>query len=390
MNILALTSLYPHPGRELYAPYNRLQFAALGRRHEVSVVSPVAWPERVRWRGLFAGTPDPLVRDGLRVYHPTYYFPPRLLRSGYGHWYVASVRRVVRRVIREARPDAILTCWAHPDGWAAARLARAAGLPVLLKVIGSDLLVVTGDRRRRARVAESLRGVDGVVAVSRDLADHAVSLGAPTDRVHVVHEGTDLDLFRPGDRAEARSRLGLPAEGRVLLFVGNVLFSKGAGVLVEACRVLTERGAEFRCYLVGRGADETAVRQLVDRYGLGGRVILAGARPQADLPDWYRAADLVVLPSYSEGIPNVLREALACGRPFVATRVGGIPEITRPPAGRLVPPGDPTALADAVQRVLADPPVVDEAARAVNITWDESARLIAQQLENILPHRATG
>ncbi len=139
-------------------------------------------------------------------------------------------------------------------------------------------------------------------------------------------------------------------------------------------------------YVVGRGADAATVRQSVERLGLADRVTLTGPRPQADLPDWYRAADVVTLPSYSEGIPNVLRETLACGRPFVATRVGGIPELVRGPAGRLVPPGDPAALADALAAVLADPPPVTEAERAVNVSWDESARLLAEHLRAVAAH----
>jgi glycosyltransferase involved in cell wall biosynthesis len=94
---------------------------------------------------------------------------------------------------------------------------------------------------------------------------------------------------------------------------------------------------------------------------------------------------LVVLPSFSEGIPNVLREGMMCGRPFVATRVGGIPEITRPPIGRLVEPGDPDGLADALQGMLDEQPKVDEkVVREVCITWEESARQVADCIRGVL------
>ncbi len=89
--------------------------------------------------------------------------------------------------------------------------------------------------------------------------------------------------------------------------------------------------------------------------GLEGRVSLLGPRPQQELPDWYRAATVVVLPSRSEGVPNVLLEAAACGRPFVASRVGGIPEIAHLGASRLVPPGDAGALAQGLAAFLAGP-----------------------------------
>jgi glycosyltransferase involved in cell wall biosynthesis len=252
------------------------------------------------------------------------------------------------------------------------------------------VLVTTEDRRRRARVAETLQGADGVVAVSRDLADHSVRLGAEPGRVSVVPEGTDLNQFCPGDRTAARRRLGLPTTGRVILFVGNVLLSKGAGVLAEACGRLAGRGAEFTCYVVGRGPDADRVKATAERYAIGGRVVLVGPKPQAELPDWYRAADVVTLPSFSEGIPNVLREAIACGVPFVATSVGGIPELVRGPAGRLVPPGDPVALAEALRATLPDPPVVTDADRSVNVSWAESAERLTARLTAVLrPPAAT-
>src|SRR6202043_67277 len=107
---------------------------------------------------------------------------------------------------------------------------------------------------------------------------------------------------------------------------------------------------DFTCTLVGRGRDERRLRELVARQHLAERVHFAGPRPHAELPDWYRACDVVALPSFSEGIPNVLREASACGRPFVASRVGGIPEMADPSSSLLVEPGSVEGLADALRR----------------------------------------
>lgn len=157
------------------------------------------------------------------------------------------------------------------------------------------------------------------------------------------------------------------------------MWTKGVGVLVEACRQLARRGVPFHCYFVGRGAERGKLQTLVREQGLQDRITLAGACRHSDLPDWYRAADIVALPSYSEGIPNVLREALACGRPFVATRVGGIPEIAQRSYSRLVPPGDAEALAE----LLASPPAVDvRLVRAFNVSCERSAELLAERLQD--------
>jgi glycosyltransferase involved in cell wall biosynthesis len=387
MRILAITSLYPRYGNPGTAPFNRLQFDALAQTHEVAVIAPVAWAERLKSWGAFTASRRITNDAGVRVYHPTYFYPPRFLRSSYGRFFLWSIRRLARKVISEFRPDAILACWAHPDGWAAVRIAREAGLPVLIKVIGSDVLIVTKDSRRRARVAETLRGADAVVAVSRDLAERVIRLGTDPERVKVIYEGINQQLFTPGHQGEARDRVGIADARPVLLFVGNLLLSKGAGIVIEACRLLRDRGVSFYCHMVGGGAETKAIQSMIDRFSLSDRVVLTGPRPQEGLPDWYRAADLVILPSFSEGIPNVLREAVACGRPFVATSVGGIPEITREPAGRLVPHGDPLALAGAIRAFFNNPPTetaVIEATEGINISWEESARLVAEQIQQTI------
>jgi glycosyltransferase involved in cell wall biosynthesis len=386
LRILAITNLYPRPGREGFAPFNRQQFRELGRDHELRVIAPVPWTEAVR--DLRSGRLAPRRyrnADGIWADHPCFFFTPRALRGWYGSFYLASVRRAVDRALSEFRPDVLLGCWAHPDGWAAVRIARRAGLPAVIKVVGTDLNLAD-DPSRRPRIAEGLSRAAGVVAVSRDLAERAIALGADPSRVHVVPEGLDAGLFRPGDRAEARSRLGLPQGGRMILFVGNLLHSKGAGVLLEACRLLALRGAAPRCHLVGGGRDEASLRALAIRLGIADLVNLAGRRPHLELPDWYRACDLLVLPSDSEGLPNVLREAIACGRPFVATRVGGIPEIADPSYSRLVAPGSPPELADAIEAMLSAGPGAEAAAAQVRQAGcDESARLLAAQLMAVVP-----
>jgi glycosyltransferase involved in cell wall biosynthesis len=389
MRILAITTRFPRPGHETIAPYNSLQLSALTRAHTLRVIAPVSWTDQLT--GIINGNTFPrqyVNRDGTLIYHPTFYYPPRLMRHRYGQFYLASIRRTVKNVLGEFRPHALLAYWAHPDGWATVQIARQAGLPVIIKVMGSDVLVLTNNCRRRKKIIEALCLADGVVTVSQDLANHVNRYGVPSSAIQVIPEGINTELFCPGDQKEARAQLGLSAGVPILLFVGNILFSKGCGVLVEACRLLQQGRRPFDCWLVGNGRDLSTVRTLIRRYHLDNQVHLAGAIPQALLPQWYRACDVVALPSFSEGIPNVLREAMMCGRPFVATRVGGIPEITHPALGRLVAPGSPEELADALATTLAAPPAVDPArARAFNISWDQSGQLLADCLQEVVVRR---
>lgn len=359
MRILTVTNLYPSPFQPQRATFNREQVKALARDHAVAVIAPIAWTEELAARR--AGSPAlPRGRrmewDGVPVAYPRVLFLPRVLRGSYGRFFEWSVRGAFRRAVAALKPDVVFATWAYPDGWAAVRLARRAGLPVVLKVHGSDVLQLDEFPARRRGTAEALRGADRVVAVSRDLARKVGELGADPARVHLVYNGVDASVFRPGDRAEARRQLGLDPARPAVLYVGNLLPVKGPDVLVEACARLAGRGVGFDLHVVGKGPLRPTLERLAADRGVGDRVRFHGVVAHDRLPVWFRAASLLALPSRSEGVPNVLLEASACGTPFVASRVGGVPEVAHLGASRLTPPGDPDGLADAIAAAIANPP----------------------------------
>jgi glycosyltransferase involved in cell wall biosynthesis len=265
-----------------------------------------------------------------------------------------SILRIFRRAVAEFQPEIVYACWAYPDGWAAWRLARECGLPVAVKVHGSDLLLLQDASGRKRRTVELLRDADAISAVSADLRHCAVRMGTPANRAHLIYEGTDRKLFCPGDRRESRRALGLNPEGLRLLFVGNLVPVKAIPNLISACRRLLDSGLSVDADIIGEGPEHPALAQQISRLELSRQVHLWGAKSQDVLPQWYRAANLVVICSHSEGVPNVLVEAAACGIPFVATNVGGIPEIAHLSRCRLVPPNDVDALALAIDRILRD------------------------------------
>ena len=356
MRILALTNLYPNPFQPHRATFNRQQLRALAARHPVAVISPIAWTDELAARRAGAAPLPPgrkVTIDGITVEHPRYLFPPKVLRGRYGHFFRRSVSPAFRRALAEFGPDLVFAPWAYPDGWAAVDLGHRAGLPVAIKVHGSDILGLDAYPGRRRRTAEALGRADAVIAVSRDLAARVIGLGADPARVRVVSDGIDRDLFHVGPRDEARRRLGLDDGGPIALFIGNLAPVKGLDILVDACARLVREGVRFRCFLIGQGPLRPALQREVSRLGLGETVTLLGPRPHDQLPDWFRAATVFVLPSRSEGVPIVLLEALACGTPFVASRVGGVPEISHLGPSRLVPPQDAEALAEALREGLS-------------------------------------
>jgi glycosyltransferase involved in cell wall biosynthesis len=356
VKILIVTNLYPTPLDPNRSTFNRQQFQALAAEHSVRIIAPVAWTDELAARR--RGSP-PLPKDrvsqvdGIAVNHPRYWFPPRAMRGTYGRFFQWSIGRAFRRAVAEFKPDVVLASWAYPDGWAAVRLARLAGLPVVVKVHGSDVLHQAAHPARRRRTIEALLAADGVVAVGEDLAKHVTESGVEPARVRVVYNGIDTGLFTPGPKDAARAKLGIDPAQTALLYVGNLVPVKGVDLLIEACGLLKTDGPPFHLHLIGKGSDRPALEKRSAELGLQQFVTFHGPKPHSELPDWFRAADLLVLPSRSEGVPNVLLECSACGTPYVATNVGGVPEIAAFGDGTGVQAEDPKALADAIRRRLA-------------------------------------
>jgi glycosyltransferase involved in cell wall biosynthesis len=275
----------------------------------------------------------------------------------------------------EGRVDVVLGSWAYPDGFAAVALAQLLGVPAVIKLHGSDMNVVAELRGPRMLLGWAMARAARVVAVSKPLRDKAIALGAAPGVVDVVPNGVDRARFHPRDRSEARRTLRI-GDGPMALYVGNVERHKGVVDLVEAFTHFREPGSRAHLFVVGDGAALGECRRIAE--SKGAPVTFVGSRRHDEIPTWLAAADALVLPSWNEGTPNVVLEALACGRRVVATSVGGVPDVvSTEAAGLLVPPKDPEALAKAMWSVLSrpyDPATVLAALR--NPDWSESATML--------------
>jgi D-inositol-3-phosphate glycosyltransferase len=214
------------------------------------------------------------------------------------------------------------------------------------------------------RIAEEMRIVASadrlVAATVVERAHLSGHYGADPARVAVIPCGVDTELFRPGEQAAARAALGLDARPR-LLYVGRISPIKGLETLLDGMARLRAAGSPAQLCIVGGDADEPLnghegeLRARLGRLALGDAVTFVGAQPQERLRTWYVAADATVLPSYYESFGMVALEAMACGSPVVASRVGGLQTTVRDRVtGVLVPDHDAAALADALGRVLGD------------------------------------
>jgi glycosyltransferase involved in cell wall biosynthesis len=206
---------------------------------------------------------------------------------------------------------------------------------------------------------QASRFVGRFIAVSQAAAEFLQkSKGIPGNKIVTIRNGRDLASVMPPtpkEMAEARAELGLSNE-QVVLLLGRLASEKGHALLLEALRALGPRRPSLIAMFAGVGPLEADLKAKCEAAGLTGRVRFLGYRQ--DLQRLLAASDLVVLPSISEGLPLAAVEALAAARPIVATEVGGTPEVVlNDQTGLLVPPNDSAALAQAIHRVLSNPPL---------------------------------
>jgi teichuronic acid biosynthesis glycosyltransferase TuaC len=354
LRILFLSGLYSTPRAPWMGVGNARILHEMRQHATIKVVAPIPHqfpPIRLTARARELGelpvmdTDD----DGSTLHHLRRLHVPRL-HSLQAALYATSVAVPLRRIVRQFRPDVLLSAWAYPDGTAAVALGKWLELPTVVRTMGSDINDFAQKPRRRPQIRWAMRHADCVIAVSEALGAELEKLGVSPGRIAVIPTGVDLAKFHPVARADVRRELELP-EGPLILVPSRLSREKGIHFFLEA---LARLDPNTHGVLVGDGQEEDPLRAQAAQLGIAARVHFAGFQPEARMKLYYSAADLTCLPSTEEGWPDVLMESLACGCPVVASRVGGVPEIVRLTGdGATVPPADPPALAAALAASLA-------------------------------------
>ncbi len=376
LRLLTFSTLFPNAARPNHGVFveNRLRHLVASHPVTAAVMAPVpffpfrsarfgAWSEHAR-------APRREMRHGLVVHHPRYGAIPRVGMSVAPLFlYRAAIVAARQLLVEGERFDLVDAHYLYPDGVAAEWLGRTLGLPVVVTARGSDVSLLPRHAVPRRMIQAMLGRADGVIAVSAALRTAMVELGAAPERITVLRNGVDTDLFHPLDRGTARAALGLTRP--TLISVGLLIDRKGHHRVIEAMASLPE----FELLVVGEGPERPRLEALIARLGLAGRVRLLGARPHSELAACYAAADALVLASSREGWANVLLEAMACGTPVIAARIWGNPEVVQEKvAGLIYDENTPEGIVAGVKALFADLP--DRAATrayAERFSWDATS-----------------
>ena len=351
MRLLFVSNLFPNAAEPTRGMHNAQQVAALSKHCDIKVIAPMHQP-----------VPDESWR-GMAVTHPRFIHIPVISRPLNG-WLFA---RAIRPAIERTEFDIALVNWAYPDAYGVMLVAEKLKFRFATTVQGSDVNLFFENPTRKRQILRALRASRAVFCRSDALREKLAVEGV---QATTVVNGIDHEKFRPMDRVEACRKLGLDPGRKRILFIGNLLPVKGPTTLAKAAGQLPDVDVVF----VGSGGERIS----------SGRCV--GTRPHDEIPFWINASDLLCLPSLNEGLPNVVLEAMACGLPAVASRVGGVPEIVRDGVnGFLVPPSDPVALVEALGRALAmkwDREVIRTSVSRFD--WDVNARTVLDALSKTL------
>ena len=373
------SSAEPWQGRPAYQTLREL-----ARRADVRVFYPnPGYPSLLKPRGQSFSKLEPS-SDSPDVKVDYYDYPALPVVSRPLNGWMAA--RVLLPHIRSFAPDLIFSYFLYPEGYAAMKLGKTLSLPVVARSMGSDINRISDPITAR-HTRTVLREVDFLVMVSRDLRDKALAMGASADRICTMVNGCDTSVFHVRDRLQARERLRIDSAAKAVVYIGRTDVNKGVRELVEAAVSLHSGAPDLHVFLVGGGPDAAIVQNKIEVNGASGYVHALPACAFDDVAVWMAAADLVTLPSYMEGCPNVVLEALACGRPMVTTNVGGIPEVMSDTCGSLVPPRNPGALAQALASVLAA--TWDPAAISAHMShgWNTVSDELLTLFESLVPLR---
>ena len=376
MKVLFVSNLFPSCHEPTRGVFNLPLMLGISEFAELRVVAPIAWFP-IKWKyGTKLRVPDQEVISGLTVYHPRNFYFPKIGRSLNPQLFAWSLSPLIKRIHQEFPFDIIHVDWTYPDGCGVAKIARQLRVPFVVSVAGSDVNLYIKWFIRRHQILRMMEAASTVITRSLALRNVLIERGLAPEKIKAIYNGVDCETYRPFPREDTRRELGIPPTESTIVYVGRLSPEKGIADLLTSLPILANKhNLKVRLLVVGGGPLRSQLEAEAQKLGVASQVQWLGTKLPAEVARIVSAADLLCLASLREGVPNVLMEAMACGTPVVATKVGGIPEVVPEFAGILVEPANPGLLADGIATALRRTwSGTDLRAHALQFTWRECAR----------------
>lgn len=364
--ILIITNLYPLPWQPTRATFNFQQFGYLEQYAEVYYLIPIAFPDWWKHR-------KELTNSQSNLLYVPYFYIPKIGRRFYPKLMQWSLSLTASAWIKRISPSKVLASWAYPDAVAAVGIAKKENADFYFKVHGSDINMHATFPARAKQIVSMAKQAKGILSVSQDLANKMINMGINKDKIYVIYNGVNLEKFALKEPNNVSP---------YLLFVGNLKQEKGVIELLLAFVEIHNQYPLLQLKYVGDGNMASQLQTIINEHQLHAKVKLEGVKRHDELPNIITNATLLVLPSYNEGVPNVVLEAMACGTPVVVTRVGGIPEVVTSDTGIIANEITASCIAQCLQQALEkkwDPLTIRT--HAEKFSWTKNTQELISMLE---------
>lgn len=374
---LLITNLYPNPQEPNRGIFVESMARGLREYCDITIVSPLPWfPRLGLLRGLknwykFSQVPYTYELNGQKIICPKYLAIPNV---GFLHSFFLfiAIWPLIKRLQRQRQFDLINTHWLFPDGVAAAWAAKRLRLPLVLSAHGTDINLYLKMRLRAPQIIAALNMAAGITVVSRQHIQKLSDFGIDPEKIIIIGNGFD-EAFAIGDRMSSRADIGIDMNKRIIMFIGRLVPVKGLNYLLAVMAQMLKRGRDCpELAVIGDGPLRGEYEREIGRLGLGKCVRLYGEKKHLEISKWMAAADIICLPSISEGCPTIVIEALACGRPVAAAKVGDVPYLINKDNGVLFESKNVEQMIEAIQEAL-DKNWNEQAIRdsVVDMTWSK-------------------
>lgn len=361
MRILFISSQFPNslePNRGVFSFQIARELASFADVRVIAPLPSLGWIKGVdRFKKYKTGLHVPAIEQlsSILVHHPHYLALPGM--GLFHQWSYEVVLRELLHKIQDEWPFDVVNChWLFPDGVAIQRICNQINTPVMLTPLGTDLNKYCDFKLRKHFIGKALTNAQKVSVLNEQMKNKCLGLGVSEGQLTIIPNGVDLEKFCIMDKSSCRKRINIDPEIKMLLFVGSLVTVKNIATLLYAFAALYKRNlvVDTKLYIVGGGFLEKDLKILADDLRVSKNTVFVGPVLHNDLPIWMNSADCLCLPSLSEGHPNVMMEALACGIPVVGSRVGSIPDFvnSKNDNGFTIEPTNSNDIADKLQLCL--------------------------------------
>jgi len=364
IKVLILTHTFPTKYNPIAAIFLLNQLEELKKFCDIRIIFPHAYVPKIKIFNpyqRFSKIPLKERIKGISIYHPKYLMIPRILfgiiwKTGFLNLYLFiesyfsffASKKLAYDIMKKWNPDIIHIHGAGGEGLLGVKLKNEFHKPLLVTVYGEDITRYSKQIPYKYLAKSTLKNSDVIICQSKFLENEIKQMEISNKKFFIIPMGVNIKNFKFRNKNQARYKLNLPKNKKIILFVGGLIPRKGVEYLIRAVKIILKRDKNILCCIVGGGNLEKHLKKLTSDLKLDEYVRFFGKKINEEVAEYMNACDLFVLPSLNEGLPVVLCEALACGKPIVATRVAGTPELMNDDVGYLVKPKDVKDLAEKI------------------------------------------